>query len=84
MLIISVLVPRKKLLYSLPAFSPGVLRNDPGLEKPILELQNAVANNIVKIMRVVINRVLLLIEINHIVHNQYHISSSLVFQILLE
>ena len=75
------LTPIKKLLYALPAISPGVRIKEPGLENPILELQNIEENNIgIKIISL-ISRILLLILINHIVRNQYHISSSLVCQI---
>ena len=75
------LTPIKKLLYALPTVSPGVRIKDPGLENPILELQNIAENNIETKIRSLINRLLLLILINHIVQNQYHISSSLVCQI---
>ena len=82
MLITSVLAPTKNLLKSLPVNCDGVLINEFGLENAIRELQKIRDVNI-KIERVYFENFLSNIRANHIVQNQYHISSSLMFQIAL-
>ena len=77
------LVPIKKLLKSFPATSDGVRKNEFGREKAMRELQKIRDVNI-KIERVCFEIFLFNIRTNHIVQNQHHISSSSVFQIVLE
>ena len=77
------LVPIKKLLKSFPATSDGVSKNEFGREKAMRELQKIRDVNI-KIERVYFKIFLFNIRTNHIVQNQDHLSSSSVFQIVLE